>query len=233
MNKSVSLWGRTHHCRDRRSGDGSFNWHIPLFLFWIGSQAWWKRKCLTWWSVDVKTAAVRLRARSIPAPLCSETNGCCQANKKSRPPRSCSQKPSLSLWFWLLAYKTPNGLYIREAVWQEVTCLPHFNADIDSTFTHLWFSFELENVSLRCVPCTCYSSSTLFHINVSGLFVHLRIANRGLNSSGSLARLLSVTTAVWWSLCSEFALRCWLVHKTAGLQNLAGRWYERANVTRS
>lgn len=37
------------------------------FLFWIGSRAWWSRNCLTWWSVDVKPAAVRLGARSITA----------------------------------------------------------------------------------------------------------------------------------------------------------------------
>lgn len=69
----VSLWGSRHLWLDRRSENGSFNWHIQLFLFWIGSRAWWSRNRLTWWSADVKPAAVRLGARSITAAARRQT----------------------------------------------------------------------------------------------------------------------------------------------------------------
>lgn len=69
----VCVWGTTHLWVDRRSENGSFNWHIQLFLFWIGSRAWWSRNCLTWWSVDVKPAAVRMGTRSITAAARRQT----------------------------------------------------------------------------------------------------------------------------------------------------------------
>lgn len=75
MNKCInqaSLWGRTHLWLDRRSENGSFNWHIWLFLFLIGSPAWWSRNSLTW-SADVKPVAVRLGARSITAAARRQT----------------------------------------------------------------------------------------------------------------------------------------------------------------
>lgn len=146
----VPLWGRTHLWLDRRSGNGSFNWHIPLFLFWIGSQAWWSRNCLTWWSVDVKAAAVRLGARSITAAACSAQFGdklLLSGEQKTCPHQSCSQKASPSSWFWLLVYKTPNGLAVlctseKKCVWWEATRLPHFSADVwldaHSPLTFLW-----------------------------------------------------------------------------------------------
>lgn len=82
-----------------------------------------------------------------PAPLSSETNCCCQVNKKTCPHQSCSQKASPSSWFWLLVYKTPNGLAVlctseKKCVWWEATRLPHFSADIwldaHSPLTFLW-----------------------------------------------------------------------------------------------
>lgn len=41
--------------------------------------------------------------------LSSQTNCCCQVNEKPQHHQSCSQKPSLTLWFWLLVYKPFNG----------------------------------------------------------------------------------------------------------------------------
>lgn len=135
----LSLWGTTHLWEDRRSWNRDFNWHIQLFLFWIGSQAWWSRNCLTWWSVDVSQQQSDWELGPLLlqlSPLSMETNCCCQPKnqktKKERKRRKKTQwhqslQPSLSLWFSLLVDKALNGLTVQLAsekdVWSATTHL--------------------------------------------------------------------------------------------------------------